>query len=548
MNRIFRLTLGVLLLSIASCIENNLPYPVVELAIEQIEGEGFTAAIDRLNRHVELRLDETTDISRVRITNVVLTPEAQPSQELVGTFDLRQPLVVSLSLYQEYRWTITAEQTIERYFTVEGQIGATEFDLENRIARAYVGLSTDLNAIVVKSLKLGPRDITTTDPAPEELTSFDPVRFVTVRYHDFSERWMLYVIQTEESVRLTQADAWSQVIWLYGSGTSGLEMGFRYRRKGDTAWSEVPDVSVTDGTFTACLRAEPETSYEVKAYCGEEESAVRNLRTEGTRQLPNSGFEQWCTLRDIIYPFAAEDADGGRFWGTGNPGASVASATLTEGSADTRPGSAGSLSARLESKFANVVGIGKFAAGNLFVGNYIRNAGTNGILTFGRPFVLRPTALRGWMKYTCGTIDRIGKVPAGTSLQTGDPDNGSIFIALGTWSPEEYGQCSAQESDPVRRQCGTAESPYCVDTRDEGTFFDPKGKDVVAYGELILTESRSEWNEFVIELDYVRTDVVPTHLLIVCSASRYGDYFTGSTKSVMYLDDFELLYDYDWRQ
>lgn len=548
MNRFVRPILCILLLAAAACIENDLPYPVVELEITQVEGEGFTASIDRLNRRVVLELDERTDISRVRITNVALTPEARPSQELVGTFDLRQPLAVTLSLYQDYLWTITAVQEIERSFTVEGQIGPTDFDLENRIARAYVGLSTDLRHVVVKSLKLGPRDITTIDPPMEELTSFDPVRFVTVRYHDFAERWMLYVIPTEETVRLTRADAWSRVVWLYGSGTSGERMGFRYRRQGDTEWTEVPDVRITDGTFTACLRTEPETTYELKAYCGEEESAVKEATTEAVRQLPNSDFEQWCTLKELVYPFAAADAENGRFWGTGNPGASVANATLTEGSADIRPGSTGRLSARLESKFANVVGIGKFAAGNLFVGNYVRNAGTNGILTFGRPFVLRPTALRGWMKYTCGDIDRIGKVPAGTSIQTGDKDNGVIYIALGTWTPEEYGKCSPQESDPVRRQCGTADSPYCVDTRDESTFFDPRGKDVVAYGELILSESVSEWTEFVIELDYVRTDLVPTHLFVVCSASRYGDYFTGSTKSIMYLDDFELLYDYDWRK
>ena len=70
----------------------------------------------------------------------------------------------------------------------------------------------------------------------------------------------------------------------------------------------------------------------------------------------------------------------------------------------------------------------------------------------------------------------------------------------------------------------------------------------MAYGELILDRSHPEWEEFTVELKYVRTDIAPTHLFIVCSASRWGDYFTGSTKSVMYLDDFELLYDYDYRK
>lgn len=545
MNRIIRILLAILSAAAAGCIENNIPYPVVELEILGVEGKGFTASVDRINRRVVLTLDETTDISRVEIDKAYFTENARTSTELTGVQDLRRPIEVTLSLYQDYVWTITAEQEIERYFTVEGQIGQTVFDLENRIATAYVGTSVDTNDVRIRSLKLGPRDITTIDPPVGELTSFDPVRFVNVSYHDFTERWMLYVVPTDETVRLTAADAWSRVIWLYGSGASGSDMGFKYRREGDAEWTAVPDVTVTDGTFSACLRAEAETTYEVKAFCGDDESAVWSVTTQEVRQVPNSGFEQWTTLKDIVYPFADTND---RFWGTGNPGASVAGATLTTGDADTRPGSEGKLSARLESKFANVMGIGKFAAGNIFVGNYVRNAGTNGILTFGRPFVLRPTALRGWMKYTCGEVDRINRLPAGVSLAAGDNDNGSIYIALGTWTPEEYGLCSSAETDPVRRQCGTAESPLCVDTRDESTFFDSKGKDVVAYGELILTESQTEWKEFVIELNYVRTDVVPTHMFIVCSASRYGDYFTGSTKSVMQVDDFELLYDYDFKK
>ena len=545
MNRIIRILLVILSAAAAGCIENNIPYPVVELEILGVEGKGFTASVDRINRRVVLTLDETTDISRVKIDKAYFTENARTSTELTGVQDLRRPIEVTLSLYQDYVWTITAEQEIERYFTVEGQIGQTVFDLENRIATAYVGSSVDTNDVRIRSLKLGPRDITTIDPPIGELTSFDPVRFVNVSYHDFTERWMLYVVPTNETVRLTAADAWSRVIWLYGSGASGSDMGFKYRREGDAEWTAVPDVTVTDGTFSACLRAEAETTYEVKAFCGDDESAVQSVTTQEVRQVPNSGFEQWTTLKDIVYPFADTND---RFWGTGNPGASVAGATLTTGDADTRPGSAGKFSARLESKFANVMGIGKFAAGNIFVGNYVRNAGTNGILTFGRPFVLRPTALRGWMKYTCGEVDRINRLPAGVSLAAGDNDNGSIYIALGTWTPEEYGLCSSAETDPARRQCGTAESPLCVDTRDESTFFDYKGKDVVAYGELILTESQTEWKEFVIELNYVRTDVVPTHMFIVCSASRYGDYFTGSTKSVMQVDDFELLYDYDFKK
>ena len=71
----------------------------------------------------------------------------------------------------------------------------------------------------------------------------------------------------------------------------------------------------------------------------------------------------------------------------------------------------------------------------------------------------------------------------------------------------------------------------------------PEGKDVIAYGEVVFTTSVDEWREFTVKLDYTATDVVPTHLMIVCSASRYGDYFTGSSDSVMWVDDFELVYE-----
>ena len=36
---------------------------------------------------------------------------------------------------------------------------------------------------------------------------------------------------------------------------------------------------------------------------------------------------------------------------------------------------------------------------------------------------------------------------------------------------------------------------------------------------------------------------MPTSIIIVASASRYGDYFQGSAASKMWLDDMELIYE-----
>lgn len=35
----------------------------------------------------------------------------------------------------------------------------------------------------------------------------------------------------------------------------------------------------------------------------------------------------------------------------------------------------------------------------------------------------------------------------------------------------------------------------------------------------------------------------PTSIIIVASASKFGDYFQGSTSSKMWLDDMELIYE-----
>jgi len=531
-------------LFLAGCIHNDIPYPVVELEITSLEGEGFTLGpsdIDRSTRTVTLHLDETVDLRRVTFTKAVFNNEqAQCSVPLEGAFDLRTPLYVTLSLYQEYEWKIVAQQTIARSFTVEGQVGATEWDTENCIARVYVPEGeVDLQNVKVTSLKLGPEGITSMNPSAEELTVFESVRFVDIVYHgDIRERWYLYVVPTEVKVALTAADAWSRVIWLYGSGRSGAEMGFRYRAEGAEEWLEVPGVEVDGGIFRARLVVEPECAYEVKAYCNEDESAPKRVETEAEAAIPNMGMEEWGTIKDVIYPYLPDAAP---FWGTGNPGASIAGgAVLTDKCTDVRPGATGVYSALLESTFANIAGIGKFAAGNLYTGTYVRSVGTNGVITFGRSFTARPTALKVWLKYTCGTVDKIKSLPAGSTMRVGDPDNGVIYIALGTWTPEEYGV--TQEKDGPC-QYGTADSPICIDTRDEATFFKPAGKDVVGYGEWIMDYSVEEWRQVTIPIDYVATDVRPTHIMIVCSASRYGDYFSGSTKSKLWLDDFELVYD-----
>ena len=174
---------------------------------------------------------------------------------------------------------------------------------------------------------------------------------------------------------------------------------------------------------------------------------------------------------------------------------------------------------------SSLLGIGKFAAGNLFIGKYLATSGTNGVLGWGRPFTTRPLALRGHIRYVSGTVDR-----GGNHIANDQPDQGIVYIALTDGEPETYDDGS--------------QWAFIVKTADP-KLFDPNAENVLAYGEQVWTSSTdgSDMVEFTIPLDYRATDRIPARIILVASASRYGDYFEGSTGSTMWLDDLELIYE-----
>lgn len=545
--RYFALLMVFSTMSITSCIKNDIPYPVIELEITKVEGIGFTQkSIDTKNGIVTISLDETTDIRAVTISNVEYSEEANITNTVVGTFDMRDTISTTLYLYQSYNWSIVAEQTISREFKVVGQIGDERIDTAQCTVEVDVNEATiDLDNVTVTAMKLGPESITTYSPTLENLTntSFNTVRRVSVTAHDREETWSIYLIPIEAEVTLT-ADAWGTIAWLSAVGdTSDPDIcSFAYRKSGDSDWIKIAATDIGSGTFSAkVIGLDPSTDYDFEAYVGDKNSGSVTKTTESTPQLPNTDFEGWQQPSKAWFPYAEGDA---AFWGTGNEGATTLSdkSNITLPDSDTAPGSTGIYSALMSSSSI----FGTFAAGNIFTGRFIGTAGTNGIIGFGRPFTQRPIALRGWMKYTPGTVTHND---SNNKLEKGDSDQSSLYIALGTWSASDYGY------DSTGTLRGDNETPIVIDTRDKSTFFDTTSSDIIAYGELIYSEATDGWIEFEIELEYrdlvdssgnVITGAhsrVPTHIVVVGSSSRYGDYFTGSSSSKMWIDDFELIYE-----
>ena len=274
----------IAMLGLVSCISNDIPYPVLIPNITSLEVAGSEQVdIDFAKRTVTVHFSETTDLRNVNIRSVEFDQEMTTSSlEIVGTHDLsKNPLVFTLTTYNEYEWRIVAVRDIERYFTVNGQVGSTVIDAENCRVILSVGKLADLTKLQVTSAKLGPEgDVTVYDPTLASIVGtaqdFSDVYNVTVSAFGATEVWSIYVEVVESSVSLGKVDPWTTEAYVNSVGVAGMENGFQYRRKGDDTWMDVPNDAITSdgGSFVGHITGlQPETEYEVLAYCGNDRTS-----------------------------------------------------------------------------------------------------------------------------------------------------------------------------------------------------------------------------------------------------------------------------------
>lgn len=335
---------------------------------------------------------------------------------------------------------------------------------------------------------------------------------------------------------------WADRVTLYAEVINGrtldpnAQLSFRYRKKEDSNW--IDNIKAKLGEDQKTITSDeikglaPGTTYEYQVLEGDKVSnQTCEFTTEAALQLPNSGFENWSGDSPKLIHGSGEEM----FWDSGNHGSATLKENVTTPDGSVKHG--GNYSAKLESKFVAFWGIGKFAAGNLFIGDYLKTDGTDGILGIGRPMgkdasgrpvTSRPLALRGYIKYISGKVD-YGK----EQIPNGSQDIGIIYMAL------TDGEGKAYEN---------SHWSFIIKTKEK-LFFDKNAADVIAYGEKTWEQSTEGEGmiPFEIRFDYdAKPDGrtrIPNRILIVAAASKFGDYFEGSTGSKMWLDDLELIYE-----
>lgn len=502
------------------CIKNDIPYPRIQASFTSMTVEDQLAAptIDSLTRTVTIVLNENADIAAVKILSYTLTPDAYVAdgQELT-VLDLTKPVKVVLGLYQDYVWTITAVQEIERYMVVDGQIGSSVIDVESRRVVFTIPDNIDVTKVFVDSLKLGPKGAVMNPDINGQYVNFERGIAVDVTAFGRTDIWHIYATVTKTTVFTTQVDAWTNVVWVYGEAEAGKNNGFQYRQANSPDWIDVPGEWVTfnGGNMTArILHLQPETEYAVRAYSNDEYGAELTCTTQAAVQMPDSSFDYWSLNGKIWQPWAEGQTP---YWDTGNKGATTLGTSNVTPTDDTSSGSG--QAALLKTEFKGIGSIGKLGAGSLYAGYFVRTDGTNGILSFGRPYTQRPTKLQGWFKYHTTPIT---DATTGLEYLKGRPDTCIVWVAL-------------IDSD----------EPFEIRTNPSNRhLFNPDGEEVIAYGSFEVGYDVDQWTPFEVVINYKSTSRIPNYILCVTSSSKYGDYFTGGRGSELYLDDFQLLFDY----
>ena len=319
-------------------------------------------------------------------------------------------------------------------------------------------------------------------------------------------------------VDAVSATAWAEFAFLSAKwypDTRPEGITFQYRKQAANDWIDVDPMLVEADDAAKTYKAEiwgldGGTSYVFRAVSAlDKETKEKNFTTESAGTIPNMGFDLWYKSGEIWYP---NENSGNFYWDTANGGSDKVKIYPTNPE-DSHVVSG--RAAKLESKSVTLVGL---AAGNIYTGKFVKAimdlSDPGAELDWGVPFSSRPLALRGHLDYRPGTVNVNNY--AGMSGKT---DIANIQVFLTDWSAPfristANGKFVEYDTDP------------CIIARGTADFNKTDG-----------------YIEFTIPLTYRSTTRIPRYLVIAASASKYGDYFTGSTSSVMYVDEFSFVYD-----
>ena len=341
---------------------------------------------------------------------------------------------------------------------------------------------------------------------------------------------MTVSVTVKAPAELTSVVAWAKFAVVKGRYfTSSAPAGLTVQHATGSSWSSdnilLQEINTSNKTFKMMIcKLSENTNYSFRPATSKDGALASTMsaKTESTATIPNMNFDQWGSS-SVQYPYTGKNNG---VWDTANEGLSSLSTIniTTKETSDVVKGNA----VRMESKTVSIVGVKKFAAGNIYTGDFeevtISPAGAR--LNWGIKFSGRPVAVKGYYKYTPKTITTYD---SSHSHLSGQSDKCQIQVALADGST-----CSTNNSNYY----------FFVDTgSNKFVDFSMSNKTLIAFNKLESSEKLTSYRAFTLPLGYRDINKKPTFAILTCCSSYLGDYFTGGEGSVMYADEFEFIYD-----
>lgn len=337
-------------------------------------------------------------------------------------------------------------------------------------------------------------------------------------------------ISVNSPVEITSLVTWANFAVVKGKYyTKNLPSGFTVQHKSSSDWEDgfvlIQDVNTSAKTFKMMIcKLTANTSYTFRPYTTKDGglSGTRSSKTESIVTIPNMNFDQWGST-SVAYPYTGKNNG---YWDTANEGLSTLSTIniTTKETSDVWKGNA----VRMESKTVTIFTVTKFAAGNIYTGDFVEvttnPAGAK--LNWGVRFTGRPVAMKGYYKYSPKPITTYDSAHSHLKNQ---PDRCSIQVAL---------------ADGTTSSSNNSDYYYFVDTgANNFVDFSTSNKTLIAYNKIETGEKITSYKSFTLPMGYRDVTKTPTYAIIACCSSYLGDYFTGGEGSVMLADEFEFIYD-----
>ena len=507
-------------LFITSCIfKNDLDFPLVLGEINDFSVEGQkSVSIDKKEKKVLINLEETADISKLKINKVELSKGAEFKEAIGEYINLSKSKSVVVKTYQEYVWTISATQHIDRYIKCDNQVKETVFDEGKKSILVYVADFQPLSKIKINNIKLGPvgseiKDLTL--PATLDCTS---EKSFTVKYRGKEEIWTLKIEQVKVNTYITSVESNCYSAKINAVFNAGGKPDIEYRKATEKQWTKADKAVISGTKITVNLQnLEINTEYTARVSTNGEISPEFRFVTKVPVQLYNMSFDDWHKLNNKIwYPYLQDADEEHKIWDSANKGIYAFGGCSTSPEEEFVAASGkGKKAARLESKAV----FGKFAAGNLYAGKFVKAifsfSKPGAALDWGVPFNSRPAFLEGSYAYIPTKISHADKQH---EKLKGQEDKAHIIVILTDW-----------------------DTPFRVNT-SENKFLDfDKDPHIIGYAKQECENTGKKYTKFSLPITY-RSDRTPKWVSIIATSSALGDYFTGGVGSTLYLDEFSFKY------